>query len=150
DRLEEAAAQLACDRLHHAVVDVSSEVSVLSLARQVAEEIGPVHIVINAAGIHGPQGRFDEIDADGWLQTLSPNLLGGVRVTRAFLPGMRAAGWGRVIFISSEDGMQPYDNELPYAVSKGGINTLAKGLSRTYAREGVLVNTVSPAFIARP
>jgi len=54
------------------------------------------------------------------------------------------------VLVSSEDGMQPYDDELPYCAAKAGLLALGKGLSRSYASEGLLVNTVSPAFIATP
>ena len=54
------------------------------------------------------------------------------------------------MFVASEDAVQPYDDELPYCAAKAGILALAKGLSRSYAGEGLLVNAVSPAFIATP
>jgi NAD(P)-dependent dehydrogenase (short-subunit alcohol dehydrogenase family) len=73
-----------------------------------------------------------------------------VRVAQAFLPDLRSSGRGRLIFLTSEDAVQPYDDELPYCAAKAGVLALAKGLSRSYAREGLLVNTVSPAFIHTP
>lgn len=54
------------------------------------------------------------------------------------------------MLLASEDGVQPYDDEIPYCAAKAGVLALAKGLSRTYAREGLLVNAVSPAFIHTP
>src|SRR5699024_9473035 len=93
---------------------------------------------------------FHEIDDDAWLRTFDVNLFGAVRMTRSVVPGMQANGWGRVIFISSEDGVQPYEEEIPYAASKAAVLNLAKGISRTYGKDGVLINTVSPAFISTP
>src|SRR5699024_3513344 len=61
-----------------------------------------------------------------------------------------SGGWGRLVFVSSEDAVQPYDDELPYCAAKAGVLSLARGLSRSYAGEGLLVNTVSPAIIATP
>src|SRR5699024_9006080 len=78
EELDEAAATLGSDQVHCGVVDVSSEVSVAALAQQVAQDVGPVHILVNAAGIHGPQGAFHEIDGEGWRHTIATNLLGGV------------------------------------------------------------------------
>jgi NAD(P)-dependent dehydrogenase (short-subunit alcohol dehydrogenase family) len=72
-----------------------------------------------------------------------------VRVTREFLPELRR-GWGRLVFVASEDAVQPYANELPYCAAKAGILALSKGLSRAYAQDGLLVNAVSPAFIHTP
>ncbi|UNX53680.1 SDR family oxidoreductase [Georgenia sp. TF02-10] len=151
DRLATAAADLGRpDRVHQVAVDVASPESVAGLAAEVREQVGDVDILVNAAGIHGPDGPFHELDEEGWRHTLDVNLLGAVWVTRAFVAGMAERGWGRVVFISSEDAVQPYDNELPYAVAKGGLNVLAKGMSRTYGKSGVLINAVSPAFIDTP
>lgn len=130
--------------------DVTDSASVQRLAQKVDEEVGDLDILINIAGIHGAGGLFHEISQEGWDSTLDVNLMGPVRVTRAFLPGLRRGGWGRLVFVSSEDAVQPYDDELPYCASKAGLLSLAKGLSRTYASEGLLVNTVSPAFIETP
>lgn len=74
--------------------------------------------------------------------------MASVRTCRAFIPAMREAGWGRVIPISSEDAVQPYLEEMPYCACKAAMLNLAKALSKAYAKDGVLVNTVSPAYIA--
>ena len=63
---------------------------------------------------------------------------------------MREAGWGRVVLFGSEGAQQPYADELPHCASKAAIPNLSKGLSKTRARHGVLVNAVSPAVIATP
>lgn len=119
-------------------------------ARDLAAEVGEVDILVNGAGVTGATGAFHEISDDDWVDVLQTNLLSAVRVTRAFLPGLRSGGWGRVVFVNSEDALQPYDDELPYCASKAGLLAFAKGLSRTYAGEGLLVNSVSPAFIHTP
>ena len=98
----------------------------------------------------GAQGMFHEIDEEGWRSTLDIDLMGPVRLLRAFLPALRRGGWGRVVLVASEDAVQPYDDELPYCAAKAGVLALAKGLSRSYASEGLLVNAVSPAFIHTP
>lgn len=113
------------------------------------QEAGPIDILVHAAGITGAQGLFHEIDEAGWQHTLDVDLMGAVRILQAFLPDQRR-GWGRVVLITSEDAVQPYDDELPYCAAKAGLLALAKGLSRSYATEGLLVNTVAPAFIATP
>lgn len=115
--------------------------------REAAESID---ILVQSAGITGAQGYFHEIDDAGWTDTLEVDLLGPVRLIREFLPDLREGGWGRLVLLASEDAVQPYDDELPYCAAKAGILALAKGLSRTYAREGLLVNAVSPAFIRTP
>jgi NAD(P)-dependent dehydrogenase (short-subunit alcohol dehydrogenase family) len=116
----------------------------------VQSAVGDIDILVQSAGITGAQGYFHEIDDKGWVDTIETDLLGPVRLVRQFLPSLRKGGWGRLVFLASEDAVQPYDDELPYCSAKAGILALAKGLSRTYAKEGLLVNAVSPAFIETP
>lgn len=152
EALDEASNLLAGPdrRIHAFAADVTDVASLEHLRRRVDEAVGDIDILVHAAGITGAQGAFHEIDDDGWVETLAVDLLGAVRVVREFLPGLRRHGWGRVVLIGSEDGVQPYPDELPYCVAKAGVLAFAKGLSRTYAQEGLLVNAVSPAFIETP
>ena len=150
DRLQEAAERLGDERLWHVAADLTVPADVEEMARAVEHAVGDLDILVCAAGIHGPDGEFDQIDDAGWWDTLDANLMSAVRAVRAVLPGLRRGGFGRIILISSEDAVQPYEGELPYVVSKAGLNALGKGLSRTYGRDGITVNTVSPAFIATP
>ena len=147
--LDEAAA-----RLHGEVTaiaaDITSVESVAQLHVGVQKAVGDIDILVQSAGITGAQGLFHEIDDAGWFDTIETDLLGPVRLVREFLPSLRKGGWGRLVFLASEDGVQPYDDELPYCAAKAGILALAKGLSRSYASEGLLVNCVSPAFIHTP
>lgn len=149
DRLAEASDALG-GGVTTVAADLTSTEDVQRLHREVVEAIGDPTIVVGAGGITGAQGEFHEIDLDGWLTALDVNFFSEVRVAQAFLPGMRAAGWGRYVMLSSEDAVQPYTDELPYCASKAAVLSLVKGLSKTYARDGVLVNAVSPAFIASP
>ena len=137
------------DRLRGWAADVRSSDSVQTLRDQVHREVGQIDILVQSAGVTGAQGPFDEILEEGWQQTLDVDLMGPVRVLQAFLPDLRR-GWGRLVMLASEDAVQPYDDELPYCAAKAGILALTKGLSRSYAHEGLLANTVSPAFIATP
>lgn len=150
DKLDTAAITLeaAEGTLHAFAADITSTESVARLAEHVSAAVGGLDILVQCAGIHGEDGLFHEISEAGWLHTLDVNLMGQVRVLQAFLPQLRSGGWGRIVFVSSEDAVQPYDDELPYCAAKAGVLSLAKGLSRSYASEGLLVNTVSPAFIA--
>ena len=132
------------------VADLTKPGDVDKLARAVAERFGPAHILVHAAGITGPTGDFLDLTDDDWRKAVDNDLLAAVRVCRAFIPGMRQAGWGRVILFGSEDAEQPYVDELPYCAAKAGILNLSKGLSKAYGQQGVLVNAVSPAFIQTP
>ncbi|MBB2203284.1 SDR family NAD(P)-dependent oxidoreductase [Gluconacetobacter tumulisoli] len=130
--------------------DLTDERQVQGLHAQITAEMGNPDIVISAAGITGPTGLFHELTERDWKLVLDVNFLSAVRVAHAFIPAMQKAGWGRVLFVASEDAVQPYVDELPYCASKAAILSLAKGLSNTYGQYGITVNTVSPAFIATP
>lgn len=130
--------------------DLTNLEEVEAAKRQILEQFGTVHILVHAAGITGATGDFLELSDDDWYKTIEVDLMAAVRTCRAFIPAMREAGWGRVIILSSEDAVQPYPEELPYCACKAGLLNLAKGLSKAYGGDGVLVNTVSPAFIATP
>ncbi|MEH3144460.1 MAG: SDR family oxidoreductase [Methylobacterium frigidaeris] len=151
DSLEEAASEL---RAHGEVTAVPADLTRLdaveTLRSRAEAAYGPAHILVNAAGITGPTGDFLDITDDQWMEAIEADLMAAVRVCRAFLPGMRGAGWGRIVLIGSEDAVQPYVEELPYCAAKAGLVNLSKGLSKAYGADGVLVNTVSPAFIATP
>ncbi|MCQ9386089.1 SDR family NAD(P)-dependent oxidoreductase [Brevibacterium moorei] len=146
----DAVASGSTGKVYAQAADITVDADVDQLAGWVADTVGDLDILVNVAGIHGAGGQFHEIDQSGWNSTIDTDLLGPVRITRAFLPGLRRGGWGRLVFVSSEDAVQPYADELPYCAAKAGLLALAKGLSRSYAADGVLVNTVSPAFIATP
>lgn len=81
---------------------------------------------------------------------LNIDLMGAVRVCRAFLPQILEKKWGRIVLIASENAFQPYEEESPYNACKAGIINLTKCLSRAYSKEGLMINCVSPAYVATP
>ncbi|ARS35557.1 SDR family NAD(P)-dependent oxidoreductase [Pontibacter actiniarum] len=130
--------------------DLTRTEDVQALAEQVKETFGGAHILAHYAGERGAAGDFLKLTDEDWLDTLNVDLLGAVRVCRAFIPQMQELGWGRVVLVSSENAMQPYEEESPYNAAKAAIVNLAKCLSRAYAHDGLLINCVSPAFIKTP
>ncbi|GAA5227654.1 SDR family NAD(P)-dependent oxidoreductase [Paeniglutamicibacter antarcticus] len=150
--LDEAACKLnaAKGRLFAFAADLTDLDAVDKLRKDTEAAVGEIDILVQSSGITGAQGLFHEIDDEGWVNTITVDLLGPVRLTKAFLPALRKGGWGRIVYLTSEDAVQPYDDELPYCAAKAGVLAMAKGLSRSYATEGLLVNTVSPAFISSP
>ncbi len=152
DRLDDAAKRLHADdgKLFAFAADITSVDELTVLHERVQDAVGDIDILVQSAGVTGAQGLFHEIDDEGWTTTIETDLLGPTRLVRQFLPSLRTGGWGRLVFLASEDAVQPYDDELPYCAAKAGILALAKGLSRSYASEGLLVNAVSPAFIHTP
>ena len=129
--------------------DISDNKEVLRLAEKVARKFGGAHIIFHSAGARGPAGDFLELTDDDWMKTIEIDLMGAVRVARAFIPQMQKLGWGRMILVASENAFQPYDDESPYNACKAGIINLSKCLSRSYSKENILFN-ISPAFIETP
>jgi NAD(P)-dependent dehydrogenase (short-subunit alcohol dehydrogenase family) len=151
-RLDAAAKSLGAPEGHvfAFAADVTKVDSLAKMRDQVLDAVGDIDILVQSSGITGAQGLFHEIDDAGWTNTLEVDLMGPVRLVSAFLPSLRKGGWGRIVLMASEDGVQPYADEIPYCSAKAGVLALMKGLSRTYAQEGLLVNSVSPAFIHTP
>lgn len=152
DKVQEAAEELdaAPGQMHAFSVDIADLDSIAQLRDEVLASVGDIDILVNSAGVGSPQGKLHELTDVDWTETLEVDLLGPVRTTSAFLPSLRKDGWGRIVFISSENAVQPYGNEIPYDAAKAGVLAFSKALSSNYALEGLLVNTVSPAFIHTP
>ena len=147
--LASEAAKLTGDIATHSA-DLTKPSDIASLRGAVEASFGAADILVHAAGITGPVGDFLGMSDEDWTSTIDINLMGAVRMTRAFIPGMRAKGWGRVVLFASEDGVQPYVDDLPYCACKAAIINLAKGLSKAYGQDGVTVNSILPAFVASP
>ena len=130
--------------------DLTEPGSVDALRQEVERTFGPAEILVHAAGITGPVGDFLDMTDEDWTSTIDINFMAAVRLCRAFIPGMRERGWGRVVLFSSEDGVQPYIEDLPYCACKAAIINLAKGLSKAYGQHGLTVNSILPAFVASP
>lgn len=149
--LDAAAARLSSvgDVAAHAA-DLTAPSDVDALAEAAKARFGAVHILVHAAGITGPTGDFLTLSDAQWETAIAVDLMAAVRTCRAFIPLMQQAGWGRIVLFCSEDALVPYPDELPYCACKAAVLNLSKGLSKAYARDGILVNAVSPAFVATP
>lgn len=130
--------------------DLSNLEEVKAAKQKIIDTFGEVHILVNAAGITGAQKDFLELSDQDWYEAMEIDFMAAVRVCRAFIPSMREAGWGRIVLITSEDAVQPYTEEMPYCAAKAALLNFTKNLSNAYAKDGILVNSVSPAFIATP
>ena len=130
--------------------DVTKNDEVLQLAARTKEEFGAANILVHCAGIRGAAGDFLSLNDEDWYQSIDVDLMGAVRVCRAFIPQMQEKGWGRIVLIASENALQPYEEESPYNACKAGIINLTKCLSRAYSKEGLMINCVSPAYVATP
>jgi NAD(P)-dependent dehydrogenase (short-subunit alcohol dehydrogenase family) len=102
-----------------------------------------VDVLVNNLGIFDPK-PFEDIPDEDWLRFLDVNLMSGVRLSRAYLPKMKAKNWGRVVFISSESGVQIPVEMIHYGVTKIAQLGLSRGLAESCAGTGVTVNSVLP------
>jgi NAD(P)-dependent dehydrogenase (short-subunit alcohol dehydrogenase family) len=102
-----------------------------------------VDILINNAGIFEPKEFFDIPDAD-WTRMFETNVMSGVRMSRALMPGMLKRNWGRIVFISSESGVQIPKEMIHYGFSKTAQLAVSRGLAELTAGTGVTVNSVLP------
>jgi 3-oxoacyl-[acyl-carrier protein] reductase len=128
------------------IVDVSDPAAVAAAA----ERIGPVDILINSAGIVGPNKPLWETTAQEWAATFAVNVTGTFNLCRAFVGGMREKGWGRIVNFASMAGKDGNPNLSAYSASKAAVIGLTKSLGKELATTGVLVNAVAPAVIATP
>jgi 3-oxoacyl-[acyl-carrier protein] reductase len=136
--------------VHVVAADVTKADEVKRTVEDTVRRFGTIHILVNNAGGVGRFATFEELTDDEWIDAFNLNVLSAVRATRAALPHMQKQKWGRIINISSESGVQP-DPMMPnYNASKSALNSLTKSLSKAYGKDGILVNTVSPAFIRTP
>lgn len=130
-------------------VDVSDRAQVdVAMARS-REVLGPVAVLVNNAGITGFR-HFLEITDAKWDRLMAVNLNGPFFCTQAALPDMIAAGWGRIVNISSSSAQTGAPMMAHYATSKGGVIAFTKTLAREYAEKGITVNNIPPGFVDTP
>ncbi|MBP1850518.1 SDR family NAD(P)-dependent oxidoreductase [Rhizobium halophytocola] len=117
----------------------------LASARRIA---GSIDIVVNnAGGSGGDRETWNDTQAATWSSTYDRNVLAALRITAPLLPGMRQAGWGRVINISSLAAVMAPPSGPGYAAAKAGINALTASMAKAIAGNGITVNAVSPGTI---
>ncbi len=116
------------------------------MIRAVADALGPVDVLVaNAAAM--AMSPFLGADRGQWWHQIDVNLTGHFRLIQAVLPGMRAAGHGRIVIIASGWGVIGHPNATAYAASKAGLIALTKGLGRELGPQGILTNAIAPSFI---
>ncbi|HKK45799.1 MAG TPA: glucose 1-dehydrogenase [Balneolaceae bacterium] len=130
--------------------DLTRQPDIDKLVKEVREELGPVDILVNNAGTIGQNGTLEDTPLDEWRSLFELNLFAVVSLTKQIIPQMREQGRGRIINVSSENGTQPYPDMIHYSASKGALDNFSKALSKQYGDDGILVNTISPAFIKTP
>jgi len=130
--------------------DVRADVTDDAALTDLAGRLGPVDILVNSAGIVGPNLPLVQTTPDEWRRVFDVNVLGVVATMRAFVPGMVERGWGRVVNFASMAGKDGNPNLSAYSASKAAVIALTKSAGKELATTGVLVNAIAPAVIATP
>lgn len=130
-------------------VDVADRAAVDDAFAQLRDALGPPAILVTSAGVFG-YAPFAEITPADWARIIDVNLTGTFHCCQAALPDMVAAGWGRIVMISSSSAQRGTPFAAHYAASKGAVITLTKSLAREYAACGITVNNIPPSGIETP
>lgn len=126
--------------------DVSNYESCVALAQHIRQDIGPVGILVNNAGITR-DGRMQKMEKSAWDAVLRTNLDSLFNVTKQLLDDMCEANWGRIINISSINGQKGQFGQTNYSAAKAGVHGFSMALAQEVAKKGITVNTISPGYI---
>src|SRR5579859_6442843 len=121
----------------------AGDLSQAASAEEIARQHPGVEILVNNLGIFEPK-PFEEIPDNDWVRFFEVNVLSGVRLARLFLPAMKRANWGRIIFISSESAIQIPAEMIHYGTTKTAQLAVSRGLAEAVAGTGITVNSVLP------
>ena len=130
------------------LVDVTDERSVVEGFNKVAEEYGQLDIMVNCAGIIGPNGiKLTEVETSAFDDTLAVNLRGSFLMTKYALIEMEKRNYGRILLVASISGKEGNAGMSAYSTSKAGVIGLVKAVGKEYAETGITVNGLAPAVI---
>lgn len=141
--VKDAVARLASAVPGATITGVAADLGSAEGVETLLQGAGPIDVLVNNAGIYGPQDFFETED-EVWDNYWQTNVMSGVRLSRALLPSMVAKNWGRVVFVSSESARNIPADMIHYGVSKTAQLALARGLAKRVAGGGVTVNSVLP------
>ena len=124
-------------------VDVTDAAAIEAAFAEVGARYGALNILVNTVG-PGDTGTIDALDDAAWQRSLELGLMSAVRVTRAALPFIRKAEWGRIVNVSAHSTRRQTPTLVAYTAAKSALTSVSKNLAKTLAPENILVNTVSP------
>jgi NAD(P)-dependent dehydrogenase (short-subunit alcohol dehydrogenase family) len=142
-RVDAAVADIARTAGTKDVRGVAADLATAAGCAALVAAVPRADIVVNNLGIFEPK-PFEEISDADWLHFFESNVLGGVRLARAYLAGMRERNWGRIVFVSSESGLQIPVEMVHYGVTKTAQIALARGIAESVVGTGITVNSVLP------
>lgn len=150
------ATRLRADGLRVLTVDIADgadvviDISDSSAVNRAVAALGAVDVLVNSAGIVGPNTPLWQVSDADWARTFAVNVTGTFNMCRAILPGMRERGWGRIVNLASIAGKEGNPNMAAYSATKAAVIGLTKSLGKELAADGVLVNAIAPAVIDTP
>ena len=150
--LDEAAGRMAAAALSGSsvAVDVGDAASVASAVQATLQAIPAIDILINNAGITGPNDKLWDYPVEAWKNVFTVNVHGVFHCCRAVVPLMRARNYGRIVNIASVAGKEGNPNASAYSASKAAVIGLTKSLGKELADTGIRVNCVTPAAVRTP
>jgi NAD(P)-dependent dehydrogenase (short-subunit alcohol dehydrogenase family) len=142
-RVDSAVTSIGKDLPNARVSGIAADLSTAAGCDAVIHAVPEVDILVNNMGIFEPV-PFEQIGDADWMRFFETNVLSGVRLSRHYVGGMRQRNWGRIVFVSSESGLQIPTEMIHYGVTKTAQIAVARGLAETLAGTGVTVNSVLP------
>jgi len=143
ERVEAAMQKIRAQHPEARLEALPLDVSTAAGAAEARRRFPGVEVLVNNLGIFEPK-PFEEIPDADWLRFFEVNVMSGVRLSRAYLPWMKARNWGRIVFISSESGLQIPAEMIHYGMTKTAQIAIARGIAETCAGSGVTCNAVLP------
>jgi len=134
---------------HEVVGDIRSDEGTQELKAAVGGVVDRVDVVVNNYGV-AEGSDWSQSDAESWHASYDTNVVSGIRVTNAFVDGMRSNGWGRIVFVSTVGATRPGERIPEYYAAKGALPSVTVSLAKHLANTGITVNCVSPGIIATP
>ncbi len=134
---------------YEVVGDIRSDEGTQQLMAAVGGVVDRVDIVVNNFGA-AEGSDWSQSDAESWHSSYDTNVVSGIRVTNAFVDGMRSNGWGRIVFVSTVGATRPGERIPEYYAAKGALPSVTVSLAKHLANTGITVNCVSPGIIATP
>ena len=142
-RVEEAVRRIKKENKDAQMTGVAADLGTKEGVDLLTGQVPALDILVNNLGIFEPK-PFEEIPDADWTRIFEVNIMSGVRLTRHYLPGMKARNWGRIVFVSSESAVQIPAEMIHYGMTKTAQLAIARGVAETTVGTGVTVNSVLP------